>query len=121
MRRMHGLPPDLKRGPMSVPAQIEALLSRTAERLAQRRHVPASTYRLQFHAGFRFRDAQPLASYLRDLGITDCYASPYLKARPGSQHGYDISDHRLLNPEIGSEDDYEAWVKALHAHNMGQI
>jgi (1->4)-alpha-D-glucan 1-alpha-D-glucosylmutase len=106
---------------MSVPAQIEALLSRTAERLAQRRHVPASTYRLQFHAGFRFRDAQPLASYLRDLGITDCYASPYLKARPGSQHGYDISDHRLLNPEIGTDEDYDALINALHEHGLHHV
>ena len=38
----------------------------------------------------------PLAivPYLADLGITDVYASPYLKARPGSWHGYDITDHR---------------------------
>ena len=37
-----------------------------------------------------------------DLGITHCYASPYLKARPGSTHGYDIIDHGRLNPEIGT-------------------
>ena len=28
----------------------------------------------------------------------DCYASPYLKARPGSTHGYDITDHRSSTP-----------------------
>jgi (1->4)-alpha-D-glucan 1-alpha-D-glucosylmutase len=100
---------------------LDELLNKTYERIASRRRVPVSTYRLQFHAGFTFRDATAIVPYLHDLGITHCYASPYLKARPGSQHGYDIIDHRLLNPEIGSEDDYEAWVKALHAHNMGQI
>ena len=36
--------------------------------------------------------------YLRDLGITHAYSSPYLKARPGSTHGYDIVDHGCLNP-----------------------
>ena len=35
-----------------------------------------------------------LVPYLHDLGITHCYASPYLQARPGSSHGYDITDHR---------------------------
>ena len=46
--------------------------------------IPGSTYRLQFHAGFTFRDAAALVPYLRDLGVTDIYASPYLMARAGS-------------------------------------
>ena len=98
------------------------LLRKAAERIAARpRPLPEATYRLQFHAVFTFRDARALVPYLRDLGITHCYASPYLQARPGSQHGYDITDHRALNPEIGSTDDYDAWVAELHAHGMGQI
>src|SRR4051812_18599224 len=95
---------------------IDQLLVRTLQDLAARQRLPEATYRWQFHAGFTFRDAAGLAPYLRDLGITHCYASPYLKARPGSQHGYDIIDHRVLNPEIGSEEDYAAFVEALHAH-----
>jgi (1->4)-alpha-D-glucan 1-alpha-D-glucosylmutase len=59
--------------------------------------------------------------YLDELGISDCYASPYLKARPGSTHGYDICDHNRLNSEIGSDADYAAWVQALQAHGMGQL
>src|SRR5439155_6970184 len=62
-----------------------------------------------------------LVPYLHDLGISYCYASPYLKARPGSTHGYDIINHQLLNPEIGSDEEYADWVEALHAHGMGQI
>ena len=65
---------------------------------AAARPRPESTYRLQFHAEFTFRDATSIVPYLRDLGITHVYASPYLKARPGSTHGYDIVDHRQLNP-----------------------
>jgi (1->4)-alpha-D-glucan 1-alpha-D-glucosylmutase len=38
--------------------------------------TPRATYRLQFHAGFRFEDAARLASYLRELGISHVYASP---------------------------------------------
>jgi (1->4)-alpha-D-glucan 1-alpha-D-glucosylmutase len=106
---------------MGVAQQVEALLERVVSSLLKQRRLPESTYRLQFHAGFRFEDARRLVPYLHDLGITDCYASPYLQAQPGSTHGYDISDHRRLNPEVGSEGDYEAWVEALHHHGMGQI
>jgi len=83
--------------------------------------LPESTYRLQFHAGFTFRDSAALVPYLAELGITDAYASPYLKARPASAHGYDIVDHSRLNPELGTDDDYAAWCTALRAHGLGQI
>ena len=86
-----------------------------------RRALPESTYRLQFHAGFTFRDALAITPYLSELGITHCYASPYLKARPGSTHGYDIIDHGSFNPEIGTAEEYDEWVNALHEHNLGQI
>ncbi len=105
---------------MSSQPAIETLLEDVRKDILRQR-LPEATYRLQFHAGFTFRDACRLVPYLHDLGITDCYASPYLKARPGSRHGYDIQDHRSLNPEIGSEEDYNAWVDTLHAHGMGQI
>jgi (1->4)-alpha-D-glucan 1-alpha-D-glucosylmutase len=102
-------------------ARIDSELEKLIALADDHRSMPESTYRLQFHAGFTFRDATPLAAYLHDLGISDCYASPYLKARPGSKHGYDISDHQHLNPEIGSEADYEAWIHALQANRLGQI
>jgi (1->4)-alpha-D-glucan 1-alpha-D-glucosylmutase len=83
--------------------------------------VPVSTYRLQFRREFRFADAQALVPYLRELGITDCYSSPHLLAVPGSSHGYDICDHGRLNPEIGTEAEYESFTSELQAHGMGQI
>ena len=59
--------------------------------------------------------------YLADLGISDLYASPYMKARTGSPHGYDIIDHNALNPEIGAPEDYDRLVETLHEHGMGQL
>src|SRR5436190_16664127 len=106
---------------MAMMQQIDALLGKVLTTIFSQRRLPEATYRLQFHAGFTFQDARRLVPYLDDLGITDCYASPYLKARPGSQHGYDISDHRVLNPEIGSDDDYRDWVADLRARGLGQV
>jgi (1->4)-alpha-D-glucan 1-alpha-D-glucosylmutase len=83
--------------------------------------APRATYRLQFHAGFRFADAAALAPYLARLGVSHVYASPWLKARPGSTHGYDIVDHRALNPELGDEADFRAMCAAFRAQGLGQI
>jgi (1->4)-alpha-D-glucan 1-alpha-D-glucosylmutase len=102
------------------PAEVASILRETLA-AAQRRRLPESTYRLQFHSEFRFRDAEAIAPYLAELGITDCYSSPYLKARPGSRHGYDIVDHSQLNPEIGDAADHAAWCAALQAQGLGQI
>ena len=54
--------------------------------------IPRATYRLQFRAEFGFDAAAVLAPYLARLGISHVYASPYLMARSGSTHGYDIVD-----------------------------
>ena len=82
---------------------------------------PVSTYRLQLHGGFRFADARERVSYLALLGVTECYSSPHFKANPGSLHGYDICDHSALNPELGTEADYDAFCGALQAHGLGHI
>src|SRR5438067_269946 len=85
------------------------------------RSIPLSTYRVQFNRNFTFLQAAELVPYLAELGISHCYASPYLRARPGSMHGYDIVDHHQLNPEIGTLEEYDEFVAALHQHGMGQI
>ena len=82
---------------------------------------PVSTYRLQFNRDFRFSDARDLVSYLAELGVTECYCSPYLKANPGSRHGYDICEHGSLNPELGTEADYEGFCSTLRTHGLGHI
>ncbi|MBU1692033.1 MAG: malto-oligosyltrehalose synthase [Gammaproteobacteria bacterium] len=83
--------------------------------------IPRATYRLQFNREFTFAQATALAPYLAELGVSHCYASPYLRARPGSGHGYDIVDHAALNPEIGTPQEYEDFVAAFKEKGLGQI
>lgn len=83
--------------------------------------VPRATYRLQMGAAFTFVDATAIVPYLERLGISHLYCSPYLKARPGSSHGYDIVDHNALNPEIGDETSFDALCEALQRAEMGHI
>ncbi|MEB0119639.1 alpha-amylase family glycosyl hydrolase, partial [Pseudomonas sp. CCI1.2] len=80
-----------------------------------------ATQRLQFHKGFTLDDAVPLVPYFARLGISHVYASPLLKARAGSMHGYDVVDPRVINPELGGEPALRRLVSALREHGMGLI
>ena len=100
---------------------IKTLVAATARELIARRHIPSATYRVQFSSDFTFKDAEALVPYLHDLGIGDVYASPILKAIPGSKHGYDICDHSQLNPELGTREDFDSLVDALQARGMHLI
>jgi len=105
-------------------SRVSALAADMAERSlhpGRPLRVPGATYRVQLHRGFRFADATALVPYLARLGITHLYASPFLKARPGSTHGYDVVDHNAVNPEIGTEEELHRLLKALRAHGMGLI
>jgi (1->4)-alpha-D-glucan 1-alpha-D-glucosylmutase len=93
---------------------IEDLLQREAR-------VPASTYRMQMHAGFTFSDAEKVVPYLKRLGIGDLYASPIFEARPGSTHGYDVTRHDRLNSELGGDEGFYRMSAALREAGMGLL
>ena len=83
--------------------------------------TPRSTYRLQLHKNFTFDDALSIADYLKSLGVTHVYTSPYLQAAPGSMHGYDVVDHRKVNEELGGAEGHERFCKRLNELGLGQV
>ncbi len=89
--------------------------------MSRARMPPRATYRLQLNADFTFDDAAAIIPYLAKLGISHVYCSPYLAARPGSRHGYDIVNHAELNPELGGRDAFERFVEVLADHGMSHI
>ena len=105
----------------SVIAEIALAFRLLFDGLVSFSRTPNSTYRLQLNKLFTFRGAHAIVDYLHALGISDCYASSYLTAVPGSPHGYDVADPTTLNPEIGTEDDYWHWIDALRARHMGHV
>ena len=80
-----------------------------------------ATARLQFHKDFTMDAAAALVPYYASLGISHLYASPLLKSRSGSTHGYDIVDHNRIDPELGGEPALRRLVAALRAHGMGLV
>src|SRR5215207_1002218 len=85
------------------------------------KYLPVSTYRLQVHHQFPLSDAASVVPYLARLGVGACYTSPYFTAAPGSTHGYDVSNHNEINPELGGADAHRSFVSAIAAHRLGHI
>ncbi len=79
---------------------------------------PSATYRLQFHKDFTFAHATEALPYIKALGVSHVYASPILKARPGSTHGYDTVDPTQINPELGGLEGFERFAAAIKAAGM---
>src|SRR5580658_10386057 len=83
--------------------------------------TPSSCYRLQLHSEFTFDDAAAVADYLKALGISHLYCSPYLQAAKGSKHGYDVVDQQKVNVELGGEEGHARFCATLKELGMGQV
>ena len=83
--------------------------------------VPRSTYRLQITAAFPMQAAAELVPYLRELGVSHLYSSPLLRARRGSEHGYDGIAPGELDPQRGGEEGFAAMSAALAEHGLGLL
>ena len=101
-------------------ARARRMLDDIAAELSVAR-LPLATYRVQLHRGFGFRAAAAITGYLEDLGITDLYTSPYMRAAAGSNHGYDVLDHQQLNPELGTAEDHAAMCAAARDKSLGHV
>lgn len=80
-----------------------------------------ATYRVQVRPAFDLTSAAELSGYLAGLGVTHFYSAPLLAAAPGSAHGYDVVDHRTVNPELGGEAGRRRLVTALRSVGLGLV
>ena len=83
--------------------------------------IPIATYRLQLSRDFTFDQARQTLPYLARLGISHIYCSPFLKARAGSSHGYDVVDYHRINPELGGEEGLDRFARDLERYALGLI
>jgi (1->4)-alpha-D-glucan 1-alpha-D-glucosylmutase len=83
--------------------------------------IPRATYRLQLHRDFGFDAARLVLPYLQRLGISHVYCSPVTTARPGSTHGYDVTDPTRINPELGGREGFERFAAAARALGLGLL
>ncbi len=88
-----------------APEEIAAAVETIVQRLPPAPPPPSSTYRVQLHAGFTFRDAARIVPYLADLGIDSLYTSPFLQSAPRQHPRLRCRRLSELNPEIGGEGD----------------
>ena len=83
--------------------------------------APVSTYRIQVRPSFDLDAVADVVGYLHELGADWVYLSPILEAESGSDHGYDVVDHALVDPARGGTDGLERAVAAARAHGMGVL
>jgi len=80
-----------------------------------------ATYRLQLQPGFGFDEAAEVCSYLKALGVTHVYCSPYLQAAPGSTHGYDVVDPGRVNEDLGGAAAHARFLRRLKEEGLKQV
>ncbi len=83
--------------------------------------IPTCTYRIQLNKDFTLLHLRGIVDYLHQLGVSTVYASPITTATKGSLHGYDTTDPLTLNPEIGTEEEWEAVSMQLQRYGMGWL
>ncbi len=83
--------------------------------------TPASTYRLQITEDFDLVAAARTVAYLHELGVDWVYLSPLLASETGSDHGYDVSDHRAIDPSRGRASGLAALATEAKRLGMGVL
>lgn len=83
--------------------------------------IPSATVRIQLHPGFTLTHLLKYVPYYASLGISHLYLSPITCARKGSSHGYDVTDYRHVDPELGGYAALTALAHCVHDHGMGLI
>jgi len=84
-------------------------------------YMPSSTYRVQLHKDFNFSHLKGIIGYLESIGISTIYASPILKSKAGSMHGYDVLNPHEIDPEIGTLEDFMQISAALKEKKMSWV
>ena len=84
-------------------------------------HVPRSTYRLQINRAFDLTAAAQVADYVAALGADWLYLSPLLQAERGSEHGYDVTDHRWVDADRGGAEGLEVVARVAHGMDLGVL
>ena len=80
-----------------------------------------ATYRVQLQPGFGFDELRVLLPYFKRLGISHLYLSPIMEARPGSPHGYDVTDHNQVRAELGGPEGFARLLASARAVGLAVI
>ncbi len=80
------------------------------------------TYRIQLNRDLGFRTVrETVLPYVRDLGVSHLYLSPVMKARDGSEHGYDVVDPTRVSADLGGEEELRALCDAAREAGLGTV
>ena len=81
----------------------------------------ASTYRLQLHAGFGFREATDDRALPGPAGRLAPLPLAHPAGRAGSTHGYDVVDHSTVSADLGGRAALLGLADAAHQAELGIV
>ncbi|RIJ42624.1 malto-oligosyltrehalose synthase [Pontibacter oryzae] len=84
-------------------------------------YIPSATYRLQTSPSFKLSDIRKQIPYLHELGVSTIYSAPFFCARPGSEHGYDVTAAYDISPDIGTKQELQEISLELRRRHMGWL
>jgi alpha-glucosidase len=58
--------------------------------------------------------------YLAKLGVEAIWLTPFYTS-PQADHGYDVADHRAVDPRFGGLDDFDVMLSTVHEHGLKLI
>ena len=59
-------------------------------------------------------------AYLAKLGVEAIWLTPFYTS-PQADHGYDVADHRAVDPRFGRLDDFDVMLSTVHEHGLKLI
>lgn len=83
--------------------------------------APSSTYRLQITPEYTLFDAARDLPGIARLGVGAAYLSPLLTSTSGSDHGYDCTDPRSIDPQRGGEQGFAVFMDAARAAGLDVV
>ncbi len=84
-------------------------------------YIPSATYRLQVSPKLKLQEIKKLIPYFHSLGISTLYFAPFFCSKPGSEHGYDVTNPLQLNQAIGTEEELREISELLKEKGMGLL
>lgn len=80
-----------------------------------------ATYRVQLTPASGFAAVRDAVPFLHRLGVSHLYLSPVFRSREGSTHGYDVTDHACIDPQLGGRQGFDALAAACRERGMGVV
>jgi len=96
----------------------EEILIENEEKEDNGRFNDSDCWDLKKYCGGTFKGITQNLDYIKDMGFNAIWISPILENTPDSYHGYHLTNLYKLNPNFGTEAEFNELVEAAHSKDI---